>query len=130
MGGFSQGGHVAIDVAMNCAVRGAFSINGNVLPCTRTSSTHKTRLVAFNGEDDDIVDAREAQENLRRLKGPRLSLRLLKGGRHGIPAEGKLIHRAMAMLSSSSLPSVEEVWKKGDWDTPEEKPKQGRKRKA
>ena len=31
VGGFSQGGMLSIDVAMNCAVRGAFSINGLAL---------------------------------------------------------------------------------------------------
>ena len=42
VGGFSQGGMVAVDVAMNCAVRGAFSLNGMALSCTRTTSSHQT----------------------------------------------------------------------------------------
>ena len=46
---------VSVDVAMNCAVRGAFSLNGQALSCTRTSSQHQTRVVAFNGALDAIV---------------------------------------------------------------------------
>ena len=72
-------GEVAIDVAMNHAVSGAFALNSTALACTRRRARHPdTRLVAFNGALDAVVDPKAARRSFRALEGVRLTTELLK----------------------------------------------------